>query len=97
MTFGEYTPAERAEILARMREVSAWFYLAAQRVGCHAFIEFTGLMNEFRQRCERAEEAGDASWIGANGHDVNMPLKPYEVDYIREKLHCIYGEAVLKP
>jgi len=92
---GEYTTEERAEMLARMRNASHLFYRMAAVAGCHTFLEFCGLMNEFIRRCELADAAGDASWVHANGHDVNLPLDAGQIAYIREKLGCIYGDAVL--
>lgn len=53
-----YTPEERKAILARMRTASNLFYSAAAAAGCHAFIEFTGLMNEFIKLCTEAEAQG---------------------------------------
>ncbi len=87
----EYTSEERREILSKMRTASNAFYAAAARAGCHAFIEFTGLMNEFIKLCAEADEQG-IDWVRANVHgDVHLPFKPYHVEYLSEKLECIYG------
>jgi hypothetical protein len=93
---GEYTAEERAAILDRMRAVTNQFYLGAVRAGCHAFIEFAGLMGEFIKVCEETEARG-APWVNANGHGANLVLQQFQVDYVREKLECIYGEQVLSP
>lgn len=92
----EYTPEERRAILGAMRRATDAFYRAAASAGCHAFIEFAGLMNEFIVVCADAEERGDHGWVHANGHGENMALEPYQVAYIREKLGCIYGDSVLE-
>jgi len=85
---------ERAHILNRMRAASNAFYVAAANAGCHAFIEFTGLMNEFIKLCEDAEQQG-TDWVHANVHgDVHLPFKPYHVEYLSEKLECIYGRRL---
>ncbi len=95
--YGEYTPEERGKILERMRSISDDFYYAATVCGCHAFIEFAGLMNEFIDVCNRAETSGNGGWVHANGHGENLAMLPHEVAYVREKLNCIYGNAVLAP
>jgi len=88
------TAEERAHILNRMRAASNSFYAAAAHAGCHAFIEFTGLMNEFIKLCEDAEQQG-TDWVHANVHgDVHLPFKPYHVEYLSEKLECIYGRRL---
>lgn len=85
---------ERAHILNRMRAASNSFYSAAANAGCHAFIEFTGLMNEFIKLCETAERQG-TNWVHANVHgDVHLPFEPYHVEYLSEKLECIYGRRL---
>jgi hypothetical protein len=87
----QYTPEERREILTKMQTASAVFYAAAARAGCHAFIEFTGLMNEFIKLCAEADTQG-IDWVRANVHgDVHLPFKPHHVAYLSEKLECIYG------
>jgi hypothetical protein len=89
-----YTPEERREILDKMRTTSSAFYAAAVRAGCHAFIEFTGLMNEFIGLCAEADAQG-IDWMRANVHgDVHLPFKPHHVKYLSEKLECIYGERL---
>jgi hypothetical protein len=88
------TPEERAAILQRMRDASNRFYAAAAAAGCHAFIEFTGLMNEYIKLCQEANEAG-IEWVHANVHgDVHLPWKPHHIAYLSEKLECIYGRGL---
>ncbi len=93
MSGGE-TPEERAQILKRMRSASAAFYVAAINAGCHAFIEFTGLMNEYIKLCEQAESAG-IDWVHANVHGgEHLPFLPHHIAYLNEKLECIYGHKL---
>ena len=87
----EETPEERKAILRGMHAASDMFYASAIKAGCHAFIEFTGLMNEFIKLCEEAEKQG-IPWVRANVHgDVHLPFKPHHIEYLSEKLECIYG------
>lgn len=91
MSESMYTVEERKAILTKMRAASNLFYSAAANAGCHAFIEFTGLMNEFIKLCETAEAQG-LPWVHANVHgDVHLPFKPHHIEYLSEKLECIYG------
>lgn len=86
-----YTEDERAIMLDRMQYASNVFYSHATRAGCHAFLEFCGLMNEFIKLCHEANKTGDA-WIHANVHGAgHLPFRPHHIDYLREKLECIYG------
>lgn len=90
----EETPEQRKEILQRMRGASNTFYAMAAMAGCHAFIEFTGLMNEFIKLCETAEARG-LPWIRANIHgDVHLPFEAHHIEYLSEKLECIYGTRI---
>lgn len=91
-----YTAEERAAKLAAMSQLADAFYFSAVQIQCHAFIEFTGLMNEFLKACAREDDAGRGGWIFANGHGENVPLLEHEVEYIREKLHCIFGDQLFK-
>jgi hypothetical protein len=85
-----HTTDEREDMLAQMRAASNLFYVMATRAGCHPFIEFAGLMNEYIQVCERAHKLG-VDFAMCNKHTgENLPLKPYEVAYIQEKLECIF-------
>lgn len=90
----EYTAEERAAILESMRQTSNRFYASAVHAGCHAFIEFAGLMNEYIKACEGAEARGEA-WVHASGHGDNLKLEDFQIAYIREKLGCIFGDQVL--
>ncbi len=87
----DQTPEGRQETLRRMRAASTAFYYAAIHTGCHAFIEYTGLMNEYINLCAEAEKAG-IDWIHANVHgDTKLPFAAHHIYYLSEKLECIYG------
>lgn len=89
-----YTPAERREMLKKMRAVASTFYGLAAASGCHALIEFTGLMNEFITVCSKAHERGE-QFPFANTHSgTPLPFEPYNFAYLAEKLDCIYGPAL---
>ena len=89
---------ERETALQRMREASAAFYAAAVQTGCHPFIEFTGLMNEYIKVCERAHKDG-FDFTSCSAHSGNaLPMQPFEIDYVNEKLECIFtGRSVMTP
>jgi hypothetical protein len=53
-----FTKEEQQEMLRKMRVASSAFYNDATRIGCHPFIEFTGLMNEYIALCQLAMELG---------------------------------------
>lgn len=90
------TPAQKAQkTLAEMQRASGAFYVAARETSCHAFIEFTGLMNEFIKVCGDASARGDHSWLDANTHsDRPLQMEGHQVAYLAEKLDCIYGATL---
>lgn len=91
----EYTVEQANEALEKMRAASHNFYNAAVKTNCHAFIEFTGLMNEYIKVCATMTAAGDTSWMSANTHSgVPLKMESYELDYLAEKLDCIYGPTM---
>jgi hypothetical protein len=91
------TPSEQQECLRNMRAASAAFYEAACKINNHPFIEFTGLMNEYIKACDLAHKAGiDFSECSVHS-GYELPLRPYQVDYINEKLECIFaGRSVVQ-
>lgn len=91
------TPEEREAALAKMRQVSKWFYAQAISIGNHPFIEFTGLMNEYIKVCEQAHQAG-IDFSDCNTHSgTDLPMMPHEIKYINEKLECIFtGRSVMQ-
>lgn len=93
------TKKERAETLRQMQEISARFYDAVFTANmgskAHAFVEFTGLMNEYISICQAAEKAG-IDFGQANTHSGKaLPMEPHHAQYLAEKLNCIYGPALL--
>jgi hypothetical protein len=84
--------AREEEALNKMRAASSAFYGAAVRTGVHAFIEFTGLMNEFIAVCENTPGFMDANTH--NGGALNV--EAFQAAYLAEKLDCIYGPTFRK-
>lgn len=91
------TPDERQTALTGMRLASAAFYRAAVQIGNHPFIEFAGLMNEYIKACEAAHKQG-IDFSECNTHSgQNLPMAPFMVNYVNEKLECIFtGRSVMK-
>jgi hypothetical protein len=88
------SPKDREAMLICMREASATFYRMATRIGCHAFIEFTGLMNEYIKLCEAAHEAGvDFTKSNVHTSGAALPMQVFHAEYLGEKLECIYGHS----
>lgn len=78
------------DMLAQMQAASDAFYRSAVAIGNHPFIEFTGLMNEYIAACQEAAKAG-IDFTMCNAHTGrHLPLAPFRVDYINEKLGCIF-------
>jgi len=78
-----------------MRAASSAFYRDAQRIGCHPFIEFTGLLNEYIQLCERALAQGqDFTGTSIHGSGKPLPMQEFNRAYLNEKLECIYGRSL---
>lgn len=90
-----YTPEEREVMLKKMRDVSNTFYSLATQSGCHALIEYTGLMNEFITVCAEAHAKGEQFPFSNTHSGTTLPFKPYNLAYLAEKLNCIYGPALL--
>ena len=91
----EEAAKERAETLHKMRRASDLYYALAAQAGCHAFIEFAGLMNEFIKVCEDAHKQGIDFTMASTHTDRKLPFKPYHLQYLAEKLNCIYGPTLL--
>jgi hypothetical protein len=90
-----YTPEEREEMLRKMRSVSDRFYSMAVQAGCHALIEYTGLMNEFIKVCADAHAIGQQFPFSNTHSGTALPFQPYHLAYLAEKLNCIYGPTLL--
>lgn len=90
-----YSDTEAQDILARMTNASLAFYAMARQAGCHSFIEFAGLMNEYINVCRDMTAAGDLTWIHANTHsERGVALRAHHISYLAEKLDCIYGASL---
>lgn len=83
----EHTPAERKAMLGGMEGASNIFYLMAQKIGFHEFLEITGFMNELIKICRGAHDSG------VNFVSGLPPVKSYEAAYIGEKFGCIFRDA----
>jgi hypothetical protein len=85
------TAADREACLKAMHSASSAFYTLAVRAGNHAFIEFTGLMNEYINLCQQAHEQG-IDFTMLNVHTgQHLPFQAHHFNYLAEKLECIYG------
>lgn len=81
-------------MIAGMENASNRFYLAATQIGNHAFIEFTGLMNEYIKICAQTMKGGQ-DFTAANTHvGGSLKIEPYNIAYLLEKLDCIYGPSI---
>ncbi len=76
-------------LVNRMDAQASLFYRGAQAVGHHQWIEFTGFLNEYVKMCQRMLDAGK------DFQNCEIEPKSFEVNYIREKLGCIFGEKVI--
>lgn len=90
----EYTKDELVEMLDAMQRASSAFYARAVHIGCHPFIEFTGLMNEYIGICRDASEVGIDFPLASEHSGLPLPAKPHHMAYIAEKLRCIFGPAL---
>ncbi len=90
----QYTLGEMREMIKKMRAVSSAFYGPATHTGCHAFIEFCGLQNEFIKICETALDQG-IEFPFANTHSkTTLPVREHHATYLGEKFDCIYGHTI---
>lgn len=91
------TPERKAElevVVASMRAVSRVFYGGAVHVGHHAFIEFTGLINEYIDVCQNNLAAGvDFTETTVHGSGKGLKIEGFQRAYLAEKLSCIYGTS----
>ena len=72
-----YSREEREEILKKMKQASNVFYAMATGTGCHPFIEFTGLMNEYIKMCEDAHAKG-IDFTQCNAHSGQaLPMRAW--------------------
>ena len=92
-----FTTEERAVMLTMMSDASNRFYAATTRIGCHPFIEFCGLMNEYIKICHRAHADGLDFNLCSEHTGVALPMEDYEAKYLGEKLGCIFGPTLRDP
>lgn len=86
----EYTPEEEKEAITAMENAAKVFYGMAVATNVHAFIEFTGLMNEFIKICRNTP-----GFMMANTHNERpLNMERFHVAYLAEKLDCIYGPTL---
>lgn len=84
------------ETIRAMQEAANAFYKNAVRIGNHPFIEFAGLMNEYINACSQAADEGIDFTLCNTHTGQHLPLAPYQVDYINEKLECIFtGRSIM--
>jgi hypothetical protein len=89
------TKEDRELALQQMNNVVDVFYHSATRIGNHPFIEFAGIMQAYIKSCERAHAQG-IDFSECNRHAGNpLPMESYEVDYLNEKLNCIFDGRIL--
>lgn len=82
------------QVLRNMEAACSKFYAMAVLTGCHAFIEFAGVMREWIEACRHAHAQGlDFMHLNVHG-DEHVPLQERHRVYIREKLDCIFGSQL---
>jgi hypothetical protein len=87
-------PNERDDALQRMGEAVNKFYGAAALIGNHPFLEFAGVMTAYIKSCERAHADG-VDFTECNQHaGRQLPMEGFEVNYLAEKLDCIFGGRI---
>ena len=85
---------ERQVALERMDQAISRFYSAAVQIGNHPFIEFAGVMTAYQKSCQRAHDAG-IDFTECNQHaGRELPMESFEVDYLADKLNCIFGNRL---
>jgi hypothetical protein len=89
------TPSESLKL---MQKASNEFYIASANSQCHAFVEFTGLMNEYIKVCEDFQKVNpDDDFREYSGHSgKELCLQIHQKMYILEKLECIYQQQILR-
>jgi hypothetical protein len=80
--------AELLEMIQQMEHAKDQFYGMAVRIGHHQFIEFTGFMAEYIKMCR------DMLKKGIDFTDQELEAETYQLQYVAEKLDCIYGHAL---
>jgi hypothetical protein len=82
--------------IKKMQQLSSAFYAGAVHAENHAFIEFSGLINEYIEICKITLDQ-DIDFTKANIHcGQNLVYSGHNESYLREKLECIYGTSLAK-
>lgn len=85
---------EREAALQRMDTAILRFYSEAVEIGVHPFIEFAYVMTAYAKSCRRAHEDG-IDFSECNRHSGRLlPVEEFELDYLNEKLECIFTGQV---
>lgn len=85
---------EREAALQRMDRAISRFYSEAVQIGVHPFIEFAGVMAAYAKTCRRAHEA-HIDFSECSRHSGRLlPVEDFELDYLNEKLECIFTGQV---
>lgn len=89
------TKSERERALEQMDAAIKQFYGRAVQIGNHPFIEFAGVMTAYLNSCKQAHAAG-IDFTDCNRHcGQRLPMESFEVDYLNEKLDCIFDGRVI--
>lgn len=85
--------AELELCIQLMKLTAREFYSLAVGVHNHAFVEFTGLMQDYIKCCEDALKQG-IDFTNLNVHAGQyLPIAAFRAKYLTEKLNCIYGST----
>jgi len=96
MLLGEpnHTREEMQEALTKMNSAVNSYYGMAVGTGCHAFIEFTGFLNEWVRICAENMEDG-IDFLDADQHSgAVMKMHAYQAEYLAEKFKCVFGPTL---
>ena len=88
---------ELEKCIYKMSNTSNFFYSMAIHCNNHAFVEFCGLMNKYIDLCRSALKGNsDFRYLNIHG-DNGLPMAGHDVEYLGEKLACIYGHELRNP
>ncbi|MEG4396485.1 hypothetical protein [Microcoleus sp. BROC3] len=91
-------PQTPEEILEAMKIASHNYYREAVCTNCHTFIEFIGLINEYIKICERNFKQRGVDFTTTSAHcpgEPRLQIEEWELEYINEKLRCIFPNLQL--
>lgn len=90
----QYTVGELRDMIGKMRDVNAEFYIRATTTGCHTFIEFCGLQAKFIDLCEESLLRGIEFPFASRHSGTELALANHHADYLGEKFACIWGHTI---